>query len=943
MQSEQTTPGIAMQAELRLKINWKTLAENLVDVGLNGIAIVLGKVDSAISVGAGLTRMATAVGTEQDAGERAWKLFWLSFAWCLDSLRISTSLDEDALKLAIRDAIKQVREDLEDQDYLIPVSFLERPITLPLYQKMRDQFVARKSTYRFSSGELDIDLSARFDAAFSRAVSEVLMKHPDTYQALVSALSVPGLRANHFQLQWDTYRRSLIYDFEVRPMFGQEQGKIALAQAYVPLRCAWTETEILDEGVETKVTSYGMLDSILEQWLQSELTIENCVKLIGGGPGSGKSTSVKRLASNLAARPGLRPLYIPMQHISLDGNLKDSINQFFTSRTNGAFIAPPLARESIEDGPQMVIIFDGLDEIARPGDGANEIANLFVSKLEQLISVLKGDSGRCVPVIVTGRMLSFQAARRYRGASGQAALEVLGYSPQMRTYVDPEKPSGKLVRLDQRGDWWQKYATLAQLPIKVPDALSDKRLAEITNEPLLCYLLVLSGFVIDKWQDAADNRNLIYEKLINEVWQRGWGDPEKSADRQGAGRRLSKHQFNDLMETIALAAWLGGDTRVASEETFLKALKITDAEDAWKDFNLDGGEDVANLAMNFYLKASEGVKRGFEFTHKSFGDYLAARAILRLAEGVASLKPRYVESALKEWYVGSNSGVMSTEIASYMKDEMRLKSNVSADAKRSYVKTFNSLQELIRVVLLEGLPAHKEGGVNWRSISKMQRNSEVSLWCVTNAILRSVQDSSNSLKLDVGFAEDPNALMVFLVRTVIGDDAGNALRGCMSHLKAADSSVFGLNLSRFDFSYGDFSRCIFNGTHLMNANFRYSILQAARFQRANIDDCAFTGADVTGADFRDSRMSGAAFLSNTIGDVRLSARCFLDISVDENVDLERLHFDDADPESGLYTDAEKALRSPGLRRYVRGLRAKRESEYVGRSSFDFKEVDSDDL
>lgn len=45
MQSEQTTPGIAMQAELRLKINWKTLAENLVDVGLNGIAIVLGKVD----------------------------------------------------------------------------------------------------------------------------------------------------------------------------------------------------------------------------------------------------------------------------------------------------------------------------------------------------------------------------------------------------------------------------------------------------------------------------------------------------------------------------------------------------------------------------------------------------------------------------------------------------------------------------------------------------------------------------------------------------------------------------------------------------------------------------------------------------------------------------------------------------------------------------------
>ena len=89
--------------------------------------------------------------------------------------------------------------------------------------------------------------------------------------------------------------------------------------------------------------------------------------------------------------------------------------------------------------------------------------------------------------------------------------------------------------------------------------MTDPRLRGLTDEPLLCYLLALSGYAVDNWEEAAENRNRIYERLVNEIWKRGWGD----GGRQGAGKSLTQTHFNRLMETIALAAWRGGDTRVA--------------------------------------------------------------------------------------------------------------------------------------------------------------------------------------------------------------------------------------------------------------------------------------------------------------------------------------------------------------------------------------------
>src|SRR5208337_2576116 len=97
------------------------------------------------------------------------------------------------------------------------------------------------------------------------------------------------------------------------------------------------------------------------------------LKLLGGGPGSGKSTTAKEFARRLAKRDDCRPLFIPLAHIDAAFDLREAINAYFTKRTGSPFRQPPLARKVVEEGPPLVLIFDGLDELARPGEAANDL------------------------------------------------------------------------------------------------------------------------------------------------------------------------------------------------------------------------------------------------------------------------------------------------------------------------------------------------------------------------------------------------------------------------------------------------------------------------------------------------------------------------------------------------------------------------------------------
>jgi uncharacterized protein YjbI with pentapeptide repeats len=756
-------------------------------------------------------------------------------------------------------------------------------------------------------------LRARFNAAFDRAIFLLWSEAPDQYQPLAAALNAPGASAHAFRLEWDAYRKYLIHEFEVKPLFGQEDPRISLSQLYVPLRAASPDTSALfpptsrqtrSVGVQGKPPHVVILDEELRAWATGGPKRYE-LRLIGGGPGSGKSTTVKSIACQLAEHDECRTLFIPLGHIDpANTDLRDAINGYFTRRTGSSFRQPPLARSVVEDGPPLVLIFDGLDELARPGAAADEVARDFMLRLSQLTSELSGGRAYRLRVIVTGRIPSFQAGRRYAVAADTESYEVLGFLPigSSKTTRSGDRDATpallplssaerQLLEVDQRRIWWGRYAAAAECPIDPPAALLARETEPLTHEPLLCYLLVLSGYLNRENATSALHQNTIYQELIDEVWRRGWGDRPGDVRREGPGKNLTQEGFNRLMETIALAGWQGGDTRVCGEANFILATKILRTESYWQSFVRDNGPDMTNLAINFYLKMSDTESRGFEFTHKSFGDYLAARALLVAAFDISTLVGRRTDAALREWFSLTSPGRLSQELLHYMANEMRLIANNTGQERVSELKS--RLEDLCSEVLRDGLPANSNADQPWRVADARQRNAEVILWAVLHACVSALSEHRNDARLgvswpnefafadllhrvqtqaskrggDVSYSVSREARPKGKSRHSINLEGADPVMSCLSHLVARnanciDMTIWGANLRNADLTGANLTNskiqfCDFTGANLTNArladaSFHCVVLDGSNLENANLldakfDTCTFTGTTLHGA------------------------------------------------------------------------------------------------
>lgn len=387
-------PGVEIGTDVSLRIDWKNLVSNLTAVATQGFATAHGITDETSNAISALISAASSIKIESTPGQRAWELVSLAIAWSLDELRHAGAVGALRAGTWVKSAIESAKEGATAETAIMTATFLTTPCLLPLYTQVRDSLVKYKADFRLNSNETDLTLQSRFDIAFNRAVFEIWSKNSDLLQPLQAALLAPGAAASAHDLEWNAYRESLIYDFEVKAVFGQEETKVSVSQLYIPLRAIWIEEDNEPEGKRQDLPSRPRkklhlveLDRELDDWVL-HAPIEDCFRLIGGGPGSGKSTTARALASRLARRADTRPLFVPLQHINLSGDLREEVSRFFVSRTRGIFRQPPLARDAVEAGPPLVLIFDGLDELARPGEAANEVARLFVSKAHQLISSL---------------------------------------------------------------------------------------------------------------------------------------------------------------------------------------------------------------------------------------------------------------------------------------------------------------------------------------------------------------------------------------------------------------------------------------------------------------------------------------------------------------------------------------------------------------------------
>jgi len=103
---------------------------------------------------------------------------------------------------------------------------------------------------------------------------------------------------------------------------------------------------------------------------------DDAIRIIGGGPGSGKSSFAKMFAASISFTHDV--LFIPLYKLDINRDVEDVVGKYFVS--NRIFRESPIGKSE-----QLLLIFDGLDEITQQGKAGLDAASDFITQIKQLV------------------------------------------------------------------------------------------------------------------------------------------------------------------------------------------------------------------------------------------------------------------------------------------------------------------------------------------------------------------------------------------------------------------------------------------------------------------------------------------------------------------------------------------------------------------------------
>jgi uncharacterized protein YjbI with pentapeptide repeats len=528
-------------------------------------------------------------------------------------------------------------------------------------------------------------------------------------------------------------------------------------------------------------------------------------------------------------------LFVPLHQFDPAGDLISAVGEFV--RYDEYLKDNPLNPE--DDSLRLLIIFDGLDELALQGKLAKEVAQEFVREVQAKVSQFNRRKTR-LQVLITGREVAIQESFK----EPQQVLHALPYfvleEEQEKNRYEPYLDTANLLTRDQRNDWWQKYGAATQKPYSaMPEELNRGNLTEITAQPLLNYLVALSYMQGKLTLSEQTNLNTVYADLLNAVYDRSYEDNRRHA----AIGDMTREQFVRVLEEIALAAW-HGDGRTTTVEEIEHHCSNSGLQRLLEIFEEGAKAGVTRLLAAFYFRQSgvRGNERTFEFTHKSFGEYLTACRIVRAMDRIQKQLDRRREDmeegwdergALLHWAEVCGPTRMDTYLFSFLRNEVALK---DVEQISQWQQAF---AHLIGVMLRQGMPMEKiDPSLRFQQANQWAINAEEALLASLNSCARVTKDLSS---IDWPSEEAFGAWVGRLQGQRLGAKNVVALQS-LSHL----------NLNNAILDLRDFFGASFEGASFEGASLQLAILGRANFEGAN-----FEGANLGGASLKEVNLEGS--------------------------------------------------------------------------------------
>lgn len=678
---------------------------------------------------------------------RAWSLWQESLALTMvrffETASLTRKPDGGELAALMDEIIEDSRLLCEQPRTQMIQAHLRMPTKFPLYPALRGKLPAYAKRIAPDHVRDDEWLCLCLDRAFERGFQRVLFEEKAYYKLLLDAFEGEAAGTPNQRDLWERYYDWLWLDVSDRPLFGQEDGGASLADIFQPLRCSWRERGKAcgpDEEAEREpdVIHIAWLEGELHRWLSAGKN-DDALRVVSGGPGSGKSSSAMMFARKVASERRCNVFLIPVQGLNVDRPIDEVVDDFVqkTKGRVGALGGNPLTWLETDPLP-LLLIFDGLDEVARPEGAGLEVTQRFLNALRSRLDHLNGGSQNArLMALALGRPQATEDSIRAVGGLGdQALLHAMPLCPLGETRLanhgdararldDPEA----LKDQDHREAFWRRYRRFDRdcKEEQPPKALASPDLGEMTREPLLLYLLFFSGM---DWQQVGANRNGIYRAIFHKIHDRDLKKPHGHKAKVGLE---DEKDFFALMECLGLASWQGGG-RTGTDQDFSNIrdhVYITKSKKKLRDLK---SAELRNVAVQTFTYRGDGDEPGYAFIHKSFGEYLTALALIEAS--MAWLEKHDDEPAefAERWLQLTAWARLTSDILRFMVDEVQLRARKWSDAR----ETVQDLVAIAEHTLQHGFPVHNrlrsfKGEIDWRQSEIAQRNAEEALYALIHA------------------------------------------------------------------------------------------------------------------------------------------------------------------------------------------------------------------
>jgi hypothetical protein len=864
---------------------------------LKGIAGIIKDVGTAATGGLGglptdVIDTISAIRLEDKPETIGWKLISRSLVDAIVTLIAETGRGFLKEEIETAHLDRDLNAFLENEEYFISKTFLKDPESLKLLQDIQPLLDEFLEIFGFTQAERK-NLLERLGRYFLASLITEWRTHVQYYAVLKAVLETPFDTAEQRASERHVYGNYLTTQIH-KSVFSES---FSLAQIYIPLRAEFKtrnkgtssskeRLEGLHDDREAKFTRHAVeLESHLLKWVK-EGNRRDALRIVRGGPGNGKSSFLKMLAARLVEE-NKRVLFIPLHRLDLEGKLDVTVNNFL--RYDKFFSYDPIN----DDDKPLILIFDGLDELAMQGKALTEIARSFIREVERSLTGYNGNKLK-LQVIISGRDVIIQQNESEFREDGQ----VLKLLPYFLTKDEQKELNGakKLIAQDQRHEWWKRYGQLKGKDYQeLPENLRTDELDEITAQPLLNFLVAMS---YDRGRIALDettNLNEIYADLLKHVYERHYED----GNRHKSVHDLDEDDFSLVLQEIAVSAWHGAG-RTTTVREIQKHFEESGLSGMMEAFIDDAEQGVVSLLAAFYFRQAGQNTQGsqtFEFTHKSFGEFLTAKRIVGLLveleedlsayeQDTRKRKGKSERDCLVEWVKMFGERTLDDDLIKFIRNELKWMYSQN-DEQVGELHQF--IVKLINHFLQEGMPLERLSPrkETFKIENEWAINAGKGLW-VMRSIIASVGGqiseikwpSAESLKEWINLITGQRYgsgtyVMSYCNQLNLSDQSLHIQDFYKANLRISNLTRVGLIMSNFEsanlangnLEASNLMRAILRGASLGGSNLRRADLHAAdlhaadlqdaNLQDANLQDTNLEGADFTRANLENANLRGA--------------------------------------------------------------------------------------